>query len=192
MKIKIIAHYEADPSEGFQDGCGFVEVASEELNLSYDEILAKIEAGSSLEETLELTIDDGGDDDWYEMDLPDYADSKSEALANATKVFIAAIALIEKESSKRTTSENDVVVCVQEYPESGDQAVVTFINLTTLEADTHPGCQQYAKELRLAMKDGRKIGSAQEFICGGCVPQVNQHETKPPCMVQDSVTLYET
>jgi hypothetical protein len=191
MKIKVIAHYQADESEGFEDGCGFVEVPSKELNLDYDEICEKVETDPTLEETLELTIDHGGDDEWYEFDLPDYAENKAEALANATKVFVAAIALIQPGNTKQTVSANDIVICVQEYPESGDQAVVTFVNLTTLSTDPHKDCQQYARELQLALKDKQKIGSAKEFICGGGVSAVTRHEVIPPCLVQDCVTLYE-
>ena len=89
-------------------------------------------------------------------------------------------------------NNTDIIVCVQEYPESGDQAVVSFVNLTTLEADTDNDCQRYAKELRRAMKDKDKIGTAKEFICGGCLDSVIKHETNPPCMVRACVTLYES
>lgn len=84
----------------------------------------------------------------------------------------------------------DVIICVQEYPEDGDQAVVYFVNLITLEADKHKQCKVYAKHIRAAMQNGSKSTGGVKLICYGDVPKVESHETKLPCFVTDVVTLY--
>jgi len=81
------------------------------------------------------------------------------------------------------------VICLLEYPnEGGDQAVVTFIDLTALEVSTDIDASRYAKEIRKAMKSNLKIGSFDDYI--GNMPGVEACELTPPCMVTDCVTIY--
>lgn len=90
MKLKVIAHYETNGQDGDY------EVPSKELGLSLEELLEVFDSpdGQRLEDTLDVTIDHGGDDDWYELDLPDSFDTKNEAKEKATRVFNAVIELI--------------------------------------------------------------------------------------------------
>jgi phosphoribosylformylglycinamidine (FGAM) synthase PurS component len=56
-----------------------IEVESEETHYSYDELADMCkEVVPELEEEFQ-TIDQGGDDDYYEFDLPDGVDSEEEA-----------------------------------------------------------------------------------------------------------------
>lgn len=84
----------------------------------------------------------------------------------------------------------DVIVCVQEYPEDGDQAVVSFINLTTLETAKNKECKAYAKHIRAAMQNGSRSTGGVDLVCQGYSDMVTSYEVRPPCFVTDVVTLY--
>lgn len=201
MKIKIVAHYEADPSEGFEDNCGTVEVCSEETNLSLDDLINGLEDMSSFEEETGITLDSGGDDEYYELDLPDYADSKAAAQALAQKVYDEAIELLDDlisdspASGKIAPQPTDFIVCVQQEDNggSGDTGSVLFLNLTTLETDTHKDCKKYAKAIRKILNgkervygSGPKMGGTTDFA----ETAVCKHEVKLPCMVSDYIVVF--
>lgn len=89
---------------------------------------------------------------------------------------------------KNKASEGDCVVCVQQYPEDGDQADILFINLTTLLADQHPDCKKYAKYVLRAIADKQKIAGSQNFDFAD--DEVLKHQIDLPCIVSESVTIY--
>lgn len=80
------------------------------------------------------------------------------------------------------------VICVLEYPESGDQASVRFMDLDVLEASTDPDAKRYAKVIRKAMADKMKITGHNEYIDN--LPGVESCEVNLPCVVEDQVTIY--
>lgn len=74
-----------------------------------------------------------------------------------------------------------MIVCVQEYPNDGDQAGVYFVDVNASPA-------AYQNAVAKARVDRYKIGVINindSFSYGSGAISVN-----PPCQVQDCVTLY--
>lgn len=91
---------------------------------------------------------------------------------------------------------NDQIICVLEYPEDGDVAVVTFVNYTALQTDKSVGCREYVKLIQKALKSspgytGAKTykGSTDYAITFGNA-DAEKYAVTPPCTVHDSVTIF--
>lgn len=90
-----------------------------------------------------------------------------------------------------TTDSTDQIICILEYPESGDQASVIFVNYTTLQTDQLSGCRRYAKLIAKALRDSDKMTSGpceDGFAFGN--EDVDPHVVTPPCLVTEQITIY--
>jgi hypothetical protein len=91
---------------------------------------------------------------------------------------------------KCKVEENDCIICVQEYPEDGDQAGVVFINLTAMIADGSRECRNYSSYIIKAMATKQKIGGDRNFEFVYQNVSTEKYTVNPPCHVADCVTLY--
>lgn len=84
-------------------------------------------------------------------------------------------------------------VCVLEYPESGDQAQVYFIDYTGLSQDSDPDCVKYAAAIAAALKDKNKMTSIpyeDGCCCGDYQTKMSTYQLKLPCQIDKAVTIY--
>lgn len=94
MKVKVISNYESHAEAPHNNGICEFTLESDETHLNLDEILDAFDHLGDFENETGITIDHGGDDDYYELTLPDYCDDRPDAEQQTHKVFGRAMRLI--------------------------------------------------------------------------------------------------
>jgi len=94
MIIKVISNYENHQEAPQNAGICEFTLESDETRLRLDEIVDAFDTFSDFEDESGIAVDHGGDDEVYELTLPDYCDDRQDAETKATKVFGRALRLI--------------------------------------------------------------------------------------------------